>query len=170
MNPDRDLDIDVAKFKFLWPLAYPKESKDPSLTKFMLRLVKDDTVQFGQMFEKALEVQCNLIRESTAGKDFVTGQDAKCIVARTSNYGQGYSAPIFKLQAKTGDLLVSCYERKQDKWYLFRIPYSAYKHISKTSNIDIPFELDGTPRKVPSRAVKRNWWTYEVTDIKDLII
>jgi hypothetical protein len=57
------------------------------------------------------------------------------------------------------------YEREQDKFYYFRIPHRAYSHISSSSNIEIPFELDGTPRKVPMRPVKVNWWLYEVDSL-----
>jgi len=50
------------------------------------------------------------------------------------------------------------YERKQDKFYYFLIPYSAYSHIPKTSNIEIPFNLDGSPKKINKCNI--NWWDY----------
>ena len=31
MNPNRDVDIDIAKFDYLFPLAYPKDAKDPKI-------------------------------------------------------------------------------------------------------------------------------------------
>lgn len=163
MNPDRDFTIDQAKFKLLWPLAYPYYSKIPLITKFVAKLVKDDVISFGQLFEKAIEKQLGLVRDSSAGKDFSNGEDAKCVAARTNGYGKNYSAPITNIHSKKGYLLVSVYERKNDKWYFFRIPHRAYKHISKSSNIEIPFELDGTPRRY------NHWWKHEVTSFKDLI-
>lgn len=169
MNPDRDFDIDDAKFEFLWPKAYPYYSKVPLLKRFVKKLVKDDIVQFGQLFEKALAVQLGLERKSTSGYDFKNGADAKCVAVRTSSYGTQYGAPVTNIHAKTGNLLISCYERKQKKWYFFKIPHEAYKSVPKTSNIEIPFELDGTPRKTPRRLSNRyDWWKYEVKSFKDL--
>lgn len=162
MSPDRDLTIDAAKFEFLWPLAYPYYSKIPLITKFVKKLVDDDVLSFGQLFEKAIEKQLGLVRESTAGKDFSNGDDAKCVVARTHNSGKSYSANVCSVHAKTGWLLVSVYERKQDKWYFFRIPHHAYKHIKKSSNIEIPFDLDGTPK------LSNHWWTHNVPSFTHL--
>ena len=168
MNPDRDLAIDIAKFDFLWSKAYPRYSKIPYITKFVRKLVVDDIIQLGQLFEKAIESQLGLVRESTAGRDFACGDDSKCVVVRTCNYGKSYSANVSNVHSKTGNLLVSVYERKQGKWYFFRIPYHAYKHISKTSNIDIPFEINGVPRRIPLRFGSANWWQYEVPCFKSL--
>jgi hypothetical protein len=53
------------------------------------------------------------------------------------------------------------YERKQDKFYYFLIPYSAYSHIPKTSNIEIPFNLDGSPKRENKCQV--NWWEFSKT-------
>jgi hypothetical protein len=166
MNPDRDLAIDIAKFDYLWPKAYPYYSKISFVTKFTRKLVADDIIQFGQLLEKAIATQCGLIRESTVNRDFECGDDAKSVVARTSNHGMSYGAPVTNIYNKTGNLLVTVYERKQNKWYLFRIPNKAYKNIPKTSNIEIPFELDGTPRRVNRSEV--NWWKFEVLKFKDL--
>jgi hypothetical protein len=168
MNPDRDMTVDIAKFDFLWPKAYPYYSKIPYITKFVRKLLVDDIIQLGQLFEKAIEAQLGLIRENTAGRDFECGDDAKCVVVRTANYGKSYSANVSNVHSKTGNLLVSVYERKQQKWYFFRICHQAYKHISKTSNIDIPFEMNGTPRKTPQRCGSANWWQYEVPSFKSL--
>jgi hypothetical protein len=168
MNPDRDIAIDMAKFDYLWPKAYPHFSKIPLITKFARKLVADDLIQLGQLLEKAISVQCGLVRESTAGRDFLNGDDAKNVVVRTSNYGSSYTANVSSIHNKTGWLLVAVYERKQKKWYLFRIPHHAYCHIPKTSNIDIPFELNGDPRRIPKRCDSANWWQYEVKTFKSL--
>lgn len=166
MNPDRDLTIDMAKFDRFWPVAYPRYARVPLVTRIMRRLVKDDLLQLGQLFEKALSQRFGLLRDSTCGRDFATGDDAKCVVVRWSNRGQTYSANVCNTHRKTGDLLVAVYERLQKKWYYFRIPHPAYRHVPKTSNIDIPFELDGTPRRQPLRAWHcgrpvNNWWQWE---------
>jgi hypothetical protein len=163
MNPDRDLELDLAKFKFLWPLAYPELAKNQATTDLMQKLVNDDILQFGQLFEKALEKQLKLIRESTAHKDFKEGEDAKCVVARTHSSGTAYGANVPKTHSKIGPLLVSLYERKQKKWYFFRIPNCAYSHISKSSNIEIPFELNGDPRRT------NHWWRWECSKFEHMI-
>lgn len=165
MNPNRDLAVDLAKFDFLWPRAYPYFSKILPITKFARKLLIDDVLQLGQLHEKAISVQCRLLRESTDGKDFNNGDDAKLVSVRTSSYGTSYNAPVNGIYVKRGNLLVSVYERKQNNWFFFKIPYSAYGHISKTSNIEIPFELDGTPRRGNRCSI--NWWDFEVKSMKE---
>ena len=166
MNVLRDPVLDKAKLDLLWPKAYPRLSKIPLLTRFIKKLLDDDIIQTGQLFEKAISVQCKLIRESSYGKDFANGDDAKLVAVRTHNYGTSYTAPVSGIHTKGGWLLVAVYERKQNNWFYFRIPHSAYCHIPKSSNIDIPFELDGTPRRVNQCNV--NWWNFKVTEFRDL--
>jgi hypothetical protein len=165
-NKHRDYELDLAKFELLWPKAYPYYSKIPLITKFVRKLVEDKVIESGILFEKALSVQLGLVRESTAGRDFTNGDDAKLVVVRTCTYGKQYSAPVTNIHTKRNNLLVGVYERKQGNWFFFKIPYSAYKNIPKTSNIEIVFELDGTPRRVNRQVT--NFWDYEVSSFKDL--
>ena len=88
--------------------------------------------------------------------------DAKLSSVRTSNYGKTYCAPVTGIAGKTGVLRVQVYERKQNRFYYFAIPRRAYREIPPKSNIEIPFNLDGTPRRKPLRKVYQNWWNYEV--------
>ena len=67
---------------------------------------------------------------------------------------------------KTGDLLVQVYERKQEKFYYFRIPYDSYCNIPKSSNIEIPFELNGSPRRHNKK--QNNPWDYECDSFLDM--
>jgi hypothetical protein len=94
--------------------------------------------------------------------------DTKLSTVRTSSHGKSYSAPVTNLANKTGALRVQVYERKQDKFFYFVIPHRAYKHIPRSSNIEIPFDLDGTPRRRPRRIVKVNWWKFEVPDFETM--
>jgi hypothetical protein len=96
--------------------------------------------------------------------------DAKLSTVRTSGYGKVYSAPVTNIFNKTGTLRVQVYERKQNKFYYLAIPRRAYIEVPKTSNIEIPFELDGTPRRVPKRKVFVNWWRYEVSSWSEMAI
>ena len=92
--------------------------------------------------------------------------DAKLSSVRTHGHGQSYSAPVTNIHGKMGCLRVQVYERKQDKFYYFVFPRRTYANIPKSSNIDIPFELDGTPR-VRNRC-KTNWWNYQVVTFKEM--
>jgi hypothetical protein len=85
--------------------------------------------------------------------------DAKIASVRTHNHGRAYSAPVTNIHGKMGSLRVQVYERKQNQFYYFVIPRRAYASISKSSNIDIPFEMDGTP-KIHNRC-RVNWWNYQ---------
>ena len=101
--------------------------------------------------------------------DISDGSDCKLVSVRTSSYGTSYSAPVTNIYNKTGTLRVQVYERKQNKFYYFAIPNSAYRNIPKSSNIEIPFELDGTPRKRLSRTARyANWWNFEVSSFKEM--
>lgn len=68
-------------------------------------------------------------------------------------------ARVGGLVNKTGALRVQVYERVQNKFYYFVIPYSAYKNI-KGQSIKIPFEGNGDPRRKNNCDI--NWWKYEV--------
>ena len=98
----------------------------------------------------------------------VGGSDAKLVTVRTSSYGRSYSAPVSNIAGKTGTLRVQVFERKKNKFYYFLIPYEAYCHVPRTSNIEIPFELDGQPRRIPKGPVKRNWWNFEVSSFDEM--
>lgn len=107
---------------------------------------------------------------STFAADISDGSDVKLSTVRTSGYGKRYSSQVCNVAGKTGFLRVQVFERKQNKFYYFVIPHSAYKHIPKTSNIEISFLLDGSPRRVPARTVQENWWNYEVDSFIDMAV
>jgi len=86
--------------------------------------------------------------------------DAKIASVRTHNYGQAYCAPVHNIHGKMGCLRVQVYERKQNEFYYFVIPRRVYASIPRSSNIDIPFEMDGTPRTRNRSRI--NWWNYQV--------
>ena len=98
----------------------------------------------------------------------VGGSDAKLSTVRTSGYGKNYSAPVSSIFGKSGSLRVQVYERKKQKFYYFLIPKYAYSHVPRTSNIEIPFELDGTPRRIPKGKYKQNWWRFEVSTFEEV--
>jgi hypothetical protein len=119
-------------------------------------------LQVSTAAEYAMSNVSNTTVVSTDTNDLSNGDDVKLSTVRTSGYGKKYSAPITNIKGKTGNLRVQVYERKLDKFYYFVIPYATYKDIPSKSNIEIPFYLNGMPRRIPSRSVYVNWWNYEV--------
>lgn len=130
------------------------------------KLADSGLIQVSTCFEHAIAnvSDTEVISEDYA--DLSCGSDAKLCTVRTSNYGKSYSAPVGSVRNKTGDLLVQCYERKYNKFYYFRIPHTAYKHIPSTSNVEIPFSIDGTPRRNNNCFI--NWWKYECASFTDM--
>lgn len=154
------------ELKHLEP-AYPYLVDDIKCWETFENLANSGFLQISTVFENAI-ANCNgsISVTSSDGKDFSDGSDAKIATVRTTTYGEQYSAPITNVHSKIGMLRVQVYERKQDKFYYFAIPHHAYKHIPKTSNIEIPFFLDGTPRRQNRCSV--NWWDYEVATFEDM--
>lgn len=119
-------------------------------------------IQVSTAAEHAMSTVSNTEVISTDASDLSNGDDVKLSTVRTSGYGKAYSAPITNIKGKTGNLRVQVYERKQNKFYYFVIPNSAYRNIPPKSNIEIPFHLNGIPKRIPVRVVNVNWWNYEV--------
>ena len=108
-------------------------------------------MQVTTAFEHAIANVAGLRVTSTDCADLSDGSDAKLSTARTRVNGRAYSAPVTNVKGKTGDLRVQVYERKQNRFFYFVIPNSAYRDLPVKSNIELPFELDGTPRRIPCR-------------------
>lgn len=125
-------------------------------------------IQVSTAFEHAIAETSGLEVISVDHADLSDGSDGKLATVRTCGYGQRYSANISNVHGKTGSLRVQVYERKQNQFFYFTIPAHAYSHVRKTSNIDIPFELDGTPRRIPIRTPMVNWWDYEVSNFDEM--
>ena len=119
-------------------------------------------MQVSTVFEEALAARSGTTVVSENTHDLSDGSDGKLSTVRTSGYGKSYTAPVTNIYGKTGTLRVQVYERKKDKFYYFSIPNSAYRNIPRTSNIEIPFELDGTPRRISKgMRIYANWWDFE---------
>jgi hypothetical protein len=101
-------------------------------------------------------------------KHIVTGKlsDGKLATVRLNNHGRNYSAPVTNIFNKKGCLRVQVYERLRNKFYYFIFPEDSYKHIPASSNIDIPFNLDGTPKRI--NRCSTNWWIYQVDDFEEV--
>ena len=157
-----NLELDIAHFNNI--VDYLPEI-DKCSKKTINNLLRLGIIQVSTAFEQALAYQLGITVVSQDTHDLSNGADAKLSSARTHGKGRSYSAPVTNIAGKTGNLLVQIYERKQNKFYYFVIPHRKYKHIPATSNIDIPFELDGTPRRKNKAVV--NWWKCEVPTLME---
>lgn len=133
------------------------------------RLLQAGLVSVSTAFECALADLGGHTVIGTDAADLSDGSDAKLSTVRHTKRGRDYRAPIGGIAGKTGLLRVQVYERIHQKFYYFKIPYQAYCAIPRSSNIEIPFNLDGTPRR-DSKGVRKydNWWIYEVPSFQDL--
>jgi len=158
-----NLPLEIAHFQAFRKYIPKNETLCVDSVKTLLEM---GALQISTLFEHALANYCGTEVTSTDEADLSCGADAKLTTVRTYRYGKSYGAPVTGVYTKTGDLLVQCYERKQNKFYYFRIPRVAYCHIPKTSNIEIPFYLDGTPKRENACAV--NWYQFECASFEDM--
>lgn len=149
-------DLEIAHFLQLQPYIKGAECWNQNTVKDLLR---KGMVQVSTAFEYAVAdtVGCEVI--STDEADLSNGGDCKLSTVRTSSYGRNYSAPVKSIYNKTGTLYVQVFERIQHRFYYFAIPWEAYQDVPKSSNIEIPFDQDGTPRR--NNNSQTNWWDYE---------
>lgn len=170
---DKDPILDQKFFDFLFPIAYPIESHNLEIYNFCKNKlsIEDALLATGSLLEKAISKRKHLTRHATIGRDFVDGSDAKSASVRWASLGRVYSAPIHATANKTGLLRCVIYERLNDKFYFFLIPHKAYENIPKSSNIEIPFNRDGSPRRNPTAKGLRNvdWWQFEVPDFDGIL-
>ncbi len=171
MAKDKDPILEQKFFDLLFPIAFYQESQHPEIMAFTKNKLVDEfnILSKGTLLEVAISIKKNLKREDTEGRDFSDGSDAKTSSVRWYGHNKYYGAPIMGVHNKRGLLRCVIYERMLDKFYFFLIPYAAYCHISKTSNIDIPFNLDGLPKR-NARVKYTNWWNYEVSDFDSILL
>jgi hypothetical protein len=157
-----NLELDIAHFNNFKQNIPNFKDMDIKTVELLLNL---GGLQVSTLWEQALATIIGCTVVSLDANDLSDGGDGKLSSVRTYNYQRSYGAPVTNISGKTGTLYVQVYERKQHKFYYFAIPYYAYCHITKSSNIDIPFSLDGTPRR--RNSCNTNWWDYEVKDLLD---
>ena len=163
-----NLDLEIAHFLHFVDRVPGMKACCRDTVKHLLEL---GVLQVSTAFEHALaQTGGHRVVSEDRGDLYRLGKysDAKLSTVRTYSYGRGYSAPVTSIYNKTGTLRVQVYERKQDRFYYFAIPRRAYIDVPKSSNIEIPFELDGTPRRTPKREARVNWWRYEVSSWQEM--
>jgi hypothetical protein len=142
--------------------------RDPmSLLKAM---VSDGVIQIDALFEKAISVTGNIKRDSTIGKDFVDGSDAKKVTVqwrieypnsnnRIVNTSVRRVATITNLKHKRGFLRCVVAETLTKQVYYFKIPYLEYKGLK---TVNIYFNQDGSPKE------NGNFWHCKCNSFKEM--
>ena len=99
------------------------------------------------------------------GRDFDDNTDAKFTTVRDHGGSSPLSDANVSTKNKIGDLRVLVYEPKSEKFYFFIVPYDAHKSVQ--GELEIPFNLDGTPKR-SSRKGMNKWWDCEVDTFEEL--
>jgi hypothetical protein len=121
-------------------------------------------IQVSTAFEHALASVGDFHVISENGCDGSDGSDAKLSTVRHRASMTAYSAYVSNTKGKTGKLRVQVYERIKNKFYYFVIPKKLH---DKVTYLEIPFDLDGTPRRSSIRGLN-TWWGCEVSSFQEL--
>jgi hypothetical protein len=121
-------------------------------------------LQVSTAFEHAIGYSADLKVVSEDTHDLSDGSDAKLCTARLhgGDIYPKYGAAVTNIHGKTGDLRVQVLEPRSGNIHWLVIPYSAYGHIGRSSNIELPFSMSGKPMR------NNHWWRYEVQDWMEL--
>lgn len=166
---DSNIKYDLKFFELLWSFAHP--DRDLAHKNFYKELVRAGEIQIETLLENAIANIGGLVKESVNRKDFTDGSDAKKCVARFHSYGRSFGMPIKSIHTKIGKLRIMGYNPHPLKgtFHYFVIPHSAYEHITKTSNIEIPFSVkSGEIITSFSKSVRVEWHKYQVNSFKEL--
>ena len=164
MTLDDRIDDELAFFDVLFPLSHPDANEIEK--GFAKKMFYKGEIAVESMLENALMAVGGPEKMSVHYMDFADKSDAKKSCARTRNYGKSYDAQISNIKKKVGDLRVMSYERKQGKFYYFFIPHYEFRGLS---SIEVPFFLDGTPKRITKRGVQK-WWQFEVAGLQELAL
>lgn len=159
----QNLNLEIAHFNQFRHYIPDYNNLDPYTVNSLLQ---SGVIEVSTAYETAIANYSGTTVVSYDHADLSCGSDAKLSSARTCSYGTVYSAPVGGLYNKTGDLMVQVFERKHFTFYWFRFPNYTYQHIPKTSNIEIPFNLDGTPRRDNKKQI--NPWNYECSSFENM--
>ena len=138
-----------------------RNAKNMDPMTLLRNMVNDGVIQMDALFEKAVSKIGKIKRDSTTGRDFVDGSDAKkattcwCVEEAGPRRKAPYVrrvATITSLKNKRGILRCIVAETETDTVYYFRIPYSAYCGLTA---IRIYFNEDGSPK------TNGNFWKWK---------
>lgn len=131
------------------------------LAKNILSLFKSlDSLAASTIFEHSIaKVNKHIQKDSTFGRDFTDGSDAKLTTAVSYKKVRECGVNCF---GKIGAIRIMSYESVTKKFYYFYVPRDKYSEIIK-----IPFDLDGTPKRV-NRLGTNKIWECECSSFKDM--
>jgi hypothetical protein len=159
-----NLPLEIAHFRSFVEWLPRYKEMDPATIEILLEF---GMLEVSTCYEHAIANYSGTTVISLDHADISCGSDAKLASARKNGRnGREYGANVSGIHNKTGDLLIQCYERSLDQMFWFRMPHKSYCYIPKSSNIDIPFYLDGSPRRVNDKRV--NPWKYECGSFQEM--
>jgi hypothetical protein len=142
---------------------------EPATMKTLRRMVRDGVIQVDALVEKAISVVGRVQRDSTEGRDFVDGSDAKKVttgwrIERAGNRKLKTDyirrvADVTGIANKRGTLRVIVAETMTDQLYYFKIPGRQYRGLS---TISIYFNADGTPK------LSGRWFRYQCRSFTEM--
>lgn len=150
-------------FENLFPILH-KNVSDEIYQFVKNNMLLTGEVQIETMLENAIEFVGGPKKKSGVGLDFEDNSDAKKSCVRTRAKGTAYDGSVTGVKNKIGALRVMMYERKTDKFYYFVIPNEAF---SGYTYVEVPFELDGTPKR-KNRRGENKWWKFEVSSFEEM--
>jgi hypothetical protein len=131
-------------------------------------LIEMGALQVSTLLELAIANVGDLDVISANEHDLSDGSEVKMATVRIHNYGKSYRANISNTKNKSGLIRAQVLEPITDRFYYFAIPHNAHSMVTGASNIEIPFHLDGRPRKDYKPRSLPNWWSYEVSSFEDV--
>ncbi len=105
-------------------------------------LVSHGILQIESMLEFAISKVSGVTRDSTVGRDFVDGSDAKKVTSNWRNNcvsrGEWTNSYIVtNIHQKQGTLRIMAYNRVMNRFDYYAIPYDAYSHLKSTVDITL---------------------------------
>lgn len=170
---DNAIQYDILFIKELLPYLELTKAEQKHLVNF----AKMGIMQRETIAELAMTKIGNFEGDSTHGRDFCDGSDAKTSTSsmRKNNVAKGEwmnSFEITKVSTKTGDLRIMGYNKLLKKFHYFYIPNWAFSHLKSTLTIIIERATChvGEPNftGIPNRNLK--WWEFECESFKEMCL
>jgi hypothetical protein len=150
-----------------------------NLSKEQVRHLKDfvsmGLIQRDRVVEMAIATAGGHTIVSVNGQDFCDGSDAKSVVsnARNNSPSRGMWKNTFairRVQSKKGPLRIVAYNKFQDCFHYFFIPYQSYQHLTKEIEICIENYTvhAGEPTFMGIPDISKKWWNYECKTFEEM--
>lgn len=170
---DNAIQYDILFVKELLPYMNLKKAQEKHLIEF----TKMGIMQRETIAEIAMATIGNFKGDSTQGRDFCDGSDAKTVTScsRNNNKAKGQwlnSFEVRNVNTKTGDLRVIAYNKLLKKFHYFYIPNWAFNHLRSAISIVIEQKTChiGEPNftGIPNKTLK--WWEFECDSFEEMCL